>query len=281
MGRIGDSRITVAPADEVGDRPLWTARATSAVALSATAGVVVTLALLISEADTFGAGRVLGALIVGVWCVSSLFVAVARPDEPLGMLMGLAATVAALALFGAALSVRAAATLDANDWGAAMRAVCVALLPAIGLHLGLGLPDGELRSRRRRVVGALGYVTAAAVAVGLLHDRPDVPLAALTTMVVAATAIAVVGGVARYRGAATAYDRARLWWVAAAMVVVGAVAIVCAGLHALVSWHAPLRGVVVATTVLVPISLAVGASERLAVRFDRGRARRHADRGVG
>jgi hypothetical protein len=273
MGRDGDNRITVVPADDVGAGPARTARATSAVALSVTAGVVVTLGLLISEDNTLGAGRVLGALVIAVWSASALFVAVAQPDEPLAMLMGLAATVAALGLFGGALAVRGAATLDANDVGAAMRAVCVALLPAIGLHLGLGLPDGELRSRVRRVVTALGYAAAVAVAVVLLHERPDVPLRALTTMVVVATAIAFVGGVARYRGAATASDRVRLAWVAGAVVVAGAVATVAAILHALVSWPEPLRGVVVATTVLVPVALAIGASGRVAGRVDRANGR--------
>ena len=278
MGRIGDSRITVLPGDEVGERLPWTARATSAVALSVAAAVVVALGLLISEDNTFGAGRVLGALIIGVWCASTLVVAVSRPDEPLAVLMGLAAAVAALALFGGALAVRGAATLDANDWGAAMRAVGIAVLPAVGLHIGLGLPDGELRSRARRVVTALGYSAAAVVAVVLLQDRPDVPLAALTTMVVVATAIAFVGCVARYRGAATAFDRARLWWVAGAVVVAGAVASVAAVLHALVSWPEPLRGVVVATMVLVPIALAIGASGRVALRVDRrGSAARERD----
>jgi hypothetical protein len=273
MGRIGDSRITVLPGDDVSDRLPWTARATSAVALSVAAAVVVALGVLISEDTTLGPGRVLGALIIGVWCASAVCVAVARPDEALAMLMGLAATVAALALFGGALAVRGAATLDANDWGAAMRAVCVALLPAIGLHIGLGLPDGELRSRARRVVTALGYGVAVAVAVVLLHDRPDVPLVALTAMVVVVTAIAFVGCVARYCGAATVSDRARLLWVAGAVVVAGGVTTLAAVLHALVSWPEPVRGVVVATTALVPASLAIGASGRLAGRVDRANRR--------
>jgi hypothetical protein len=273
MGRDGDSRITVLPVDDVGAGLPRTARATGAVALSVTAAVVVTLGLLISEDNTLGAGRVAGALIIVVWSASTLFVAVARPDEPLAMLMGLAAVVAAFALFGAALAVRGAATLEANDWGAAMRAVCVALLPAIGLHLGLALPDGELRSRIRRIVTALGYVAAAAVAVVLLHHRPDLPLVALATMVVVATAIVFVGGAARYRDPATAYDRTRLLWVAGAVVAAGALTTVVAILHALVSWPEPLRGVVVATTVLVPVSLAIGASGRVARRVDRANGR--------
>ena len=40
-------------------------------------------------------------------------------------------------------------------------------------------------------------------------------------------------------------------------------------LHELLSWPDDLRAVVLATTVLVPLSLALGASERLSVRIDR------------
>ena len=58
-------------------------------------------------------------------------------------------------------------------------------------------------------------------------------------------------------------------WVAWAVVVAGAISIVVAVLHALVSWPEPVRGVAVATTVLIPLSLAFGASERMAVRIDR------------
>jgi signal transduction histidine kinase len=255
--------------DDVRDRPRWTARATSAVVVSACAAVVVALALLISDEATFGGGRVLGAVIVGIWCVCAVFVAVNRPGEPLALLMALGALAGACALFGAALAVRDAATLDANDWGAGMRAVGVAILPAIGLHIGLGLPDGALRSTARRVVSALGYAVAALLAASLLHERPDVPLAALVVTVGVFAFVALVGYVVRCRCARTAHDRARLQWVAWAVVVAGAIAIVATVLHALVSWPEPVRGVAVATTVLIPSALAFGASERLAVRIDR------------
>ena len=125
--------------DDAPVRPPWSARATGTLALAFAAAVIVTLALLISEEPTFGAGRVLG-VVIGAWCLCALFVAMHRPPEPLAVLMVLGALVGAFALFGAALSVRDAATLDANDWGAAIRAIAVAILPAVGLQLALGLP---------------------------------------------------------------------------------------------------------------------------------------------
>jgi signal transduction histidine kinase len=52
-------------------------------------------------------------------------------------------------------------------------------------------------------------------------------------------------------------------------VVAAAISATAWVLHELVSWPEPIRAVVVSTTVLVPLSLALGASERIAVRIDR------------
>jgi signal transduction histidine kinase len=255
--------------DDARDRPPWSARATGTLALTFASAVIVALALLISEEATFGPGRVLGAALVGAWCLSAIFVVMHRPAEPLSVLMVLGALIGAFALFGAALSVRDAATLDANDWGAAIRAVAVAILPAVGLQLALGLPDGSLRSTARRVTALLGYVAAGGLAVSLLDERPDVPIEPIAVVAGVFALVAIVGFFARCRAARSAHERARLQWVAWAVVVASALSIVAAVLHALVSWPEPVRGVAVATTVLVPLSLALGASERIAVRIDR------------
>ena len=255
--------------DDARDRPPWSARATGTLALSFTAAVVVALALLISEEATFGPGRVLGAALVAAWCVSAIFVAVHRPAEPLSILMVLGALIGAFALFGAALSVRDAATLDANDWGAAIRAVAVAVLPAVGLQLALGLPDGVLRSAARRVTALLGYVVAAGTRDPPARRAPRRADRAGGGGDGVFALVAIVGFFARCRAARTAHERARMQWVAWAVVVAGAISIVVVVLHALVSWPEPVRGVAVATTVLIPLSLAFGASERIAVRIDR------------
>ena len=255
--------------DDARDRPPWSARATGTLMLTLAAGVMVALALLISEEATFGAGRVLGAALVAAWCLAAIFVAMHRPAEPLSILMVLAALIGGFSLFGAALSVRDAATLDANDWGAAIRAVAVAVLPAVGLHMALGLPDGLLRSTARRVTALLGYGVSAGLAVHLFEERPDVPIPPVAIVSGAFALVAIVGFFARCRAARSAHERARLQWVAWAVVVAGAIAIVVAVLHELVSWPEAVRGVAAATTVLIPLSLALGASERIAVRIDR------------
>ena len=157
------------------------------------------------------------------------------------------ALIGGFALFGAALSVRDAATLDANDWGAAIRAVAVAVLPAVGLHMALGLPDGLLRSTARRVTALLGYAVSAGLAVHLLDERPDVPIPPVAIVSGAFALVAIVGFFARCRAARSAHERARLQWVAWAVVVAGAIAIVVAVLHELVSWPEAVRGVAAAS----------------------------------
>jgi signal transduction histidine kinase len=255
--------------DDVRVRAPWSSRASATVAVAIVAGVTVALGLLLSEQGTLGPGRILAAVLVCVWGLAAVFVAVQRPREMLCVLMVVAAALGALAVFGASLTVRTAATDGARDWGAVIRAVAVAFLPAVGLHLALGLPDGGLRTRPRRVTVLLGYVAGVALAVYLLNQRPSVPLTPIGVFVGVAALVGLIGYVGRCRSAGTAHERARLQWVAWAVVVAAAVSLVALVLHALVSWPVEVRGVAVATTALVPFSLAMGASERIAVRIDR------------
>ncbi|MFI5054308.1 MAG: histidine kinase, partial [Acidimicrobiia bacterium] len=172
-------------------------------------------------------------------------------------------------LLGAALSARVVATDTVRDFGAGMRAVAVALLPGVGLHLVLGLPDGSLRTRARRTWVGAGYAGSLLVAVYLVHERPRLPAWPVAILAIAATAVGLVGYVARCRAAASVHERARLQWPAWAVVVAAAVSASAWVLHELVSWPEPIRAVAVATTVLIPLSLALGSSERIAVRIDR------------
>jgi len=240
--------------DDLRERRPWSALASTTVLLAVGAIAFIVLALVLPS--EVGGGRVLGAVLVGAWCAAAVFVVIQRPAEPLGALMAGAALVGSLALFGAA----------KND---AVRAVAIAVLPAIGLHLALAVPDGFLRSTPRRVTTGIGYLGAAGLVVALVDRRPDVPLVPVTLVAVGYAFVGLVGYLARCRRARTAHDRARLQWIAWAVVVAAAVSVVAFVLHELVNWPEADRGVAVATTVLIPLALALGASERIAVRIDR------------
>src|SRR5439155_20472873 len=127
--------------------------------------------------------------------------ALPRRRAALAGVMALPAAVGALVLLGAALAGRNVATDTVRDFGAGLRGVAVAVLPGVGLHLVLGLPDGGLRSRARRLWVAAGYAASAVVAVFLLDDRPHVALWPLVVVAVADALVGLVGYVARCRAA--------------------------------------------------------------------------------
>jgi hypothetical protein len=143
----------------------------------------------------------------------------------------------------------------------------VALLPATALHLLLSLPQGELGSRPRRVAAAAAYALAGALGLMLWGRRPDLPTWPL--WLAGGTALAIGLGPANRRYVRSAgIERQRLQWLGCALVVVVEAALVVAALRVLVDW--PHHGVLVAgaVSILVPLSLAAGASARLVTRVD-------------
>jgi signal transduction histidine kinase len=136
------------------------------------------------------------------------------------------------------------------------------------LHLTLGLPDGRLVATGRRVLVGVGYVVAAAVTVVLYGERPSLPLASVVVFAVVAGLIALAGFLARGQRAPLAV-RARFQWPAWGATVAVAIGAAAAVLNALVDWPEPIGAIAVGATVLVPISLVLGASPGVGVRIDR------------
>ena len=255
--------------DDAPERPPWSSRTTASVVLAAVAVALVVVAALVGDRVPLGPGRVLAVVLVGAWALAAVAVAVHRPREPLAVVMALAALAGAAALLGAALAGRDVATATVRDFGAGMRGVALALLPAVGLHLVLGVPDGVLGSRARRLWVTAGYAASAVVAAFLVSNRPDVDVTPLVVVAAVDVAVGLGGFVARYRAAGTVRARARLQWPAWGVVVAGAISLGAWVLHELLSWPEDLRAVVLCTTLLIPLSLALGAAERVSVRIDR------------
>jgi signal transduction histidine kinase len=254
--------------EEVRTPRVWSTGAKVALVIALAALALGIVAGVMSGHDDLGPGRVLGPVVVGAWAGSAAFVAVRRPREPLGIVIGAAALTGALALFGAALVSRRGGSDDTEQIGAFVRAFAVGTLPAVGLHLALGLPDGALRTRLRRTTAAAGYGAGFVAGAVMLGDRPSIRLGPLVLVAGMAAVAGVAGFVARARGASTE-DRTRLQWVAWGVVVAVAVSAVAWILHELIEWPGDVPEIAVATTVLVPLSLAFGASERIGVRIDR------------
>ena len=244
--------------------------ATGATVLAATAVVFVTIAALVGDQVPLGPGRVLGVVLVAAWAAASVFVAVHRPREPLAAVMALAAFVGAALLLGAALAGRDAATDTVRDLGAGTRAVAVALLPGVGLHLALGTPrrwpahagTPALGCRRLRR-GPRGGACTSSASTRTWRSWPILVVAG------GAVVIGLVGYVSRCGAARSVQERARLQWPAWAVVVAGAISATAWVLHELVAGPSRRARRPARPRCCVPLSLALGASERFAVRIDR------------
>jgi signal transduction histidine kinase len=242
----------------------WSARTMLVGAVAIVDVAVAAWAATLAADLALGPGRVLCVVLVALWCGCALFVSMHRPSEPLAVVMVAAVAPLALAMLGASLYARD----DGTSMEAAARAFGVALLPATGMHLALSLPEGALRTRVRRGVALVGYAAALAVGALLYGDRPELPLRSVGVMALSLALAGVIGFADRCRRA-RAVDRARLQWAAWGAVVAGAVTVGAAVLNQLVSWPEPLLAIAVATTGLIPLSLALSASDQVAVRIDR------------
>src|SRR5712671_4304759 len=110
------------------------------------------------------AGDYVRVSVVALWALCGLSLIWRRPREPMGMLILAFATSGALWSLGAALRADASAGSGARDLGSALQALGVALLPAIGMHILFGLPDGVIAKRGRRITVIVGYVVSLGVA---------------------------------------------------------------------------------------------------------------------
>ena len=141
---------------------------------------------------------------------------------------------------------------------------------------------GSLDDRAGASSSRVGYVASLGVAVVALR-RPAVAAARprSSSWRRSTRVVALVGFVARGQRAPLSV-RARFQWPAWGVTVAVAIGAASAVLNALVDWPQPIGAIAVGATVLVPISLVLGASRRLGVRIDRllvahdhaGRARR-------
>jgi signal transduction histidine kinase len=202
--------------------------------------------------------------LVAVWGAVGGALAVRRPQEPLGLLV-LAGT-----LVGAA-AVVASAALAADHGGTTAeiaRALAVAILPAVVLHLVVVLPDGHLARRAHRPIVVGSYLAALAVGLGLVAARPDLPawVVALESTVAAALAAGVSNP--RYvkaRGEA----RQRMQWFGLAVTVALEIMLVVVALRVFVGWPRQLAEIATAATVLVPLSFVPCLFRRLLGHVDR------------
>jgi len=218
----------------------------------------------VGGADGFGdADQVVRLALVGAWLVAGLLLAARRPAEPLGAIVLLGTAL------GAAAVASAAALLD-TDSGAleAVRAFSVAALPAVGMHLLLGLPTGALARRSHRTLVIGGYLVALAAGLLVWAQRPDVSLVLLLAL--AALAVLVGGGVSNTRYQKSRGEaRQRMEWFGWAVGVTVEVALVVVALRLFVGWPRQIGVIIAVASIVIPLSFIPCTLRRVLGHVDR------------
>ncbi len=189
-------------------------------------------------------------VLIGAWALAGLALTIRRPREPLGPL---ALGVTALGLLGSLVS--------------SLAPLALGVLPAAGLHLLLGMPDGRLGTTARRAIALVGYALGLGAAAILWSQRPDLPAWPVLALSAPAALAGATGFAVRYRRVEPAAQRP-MRWLAWGAVVAGGLSVVALGLDALVGWPHDAAAVAGATTVLIPLSLIAGSSPRLERAID-------------
>ena len=234
-------------------------------------GAVVTALAVWSAAVMLDAGasghEVVRAALLAAWGICGGIAAIRHRGDPTPLLLLGGATAAGL-------SVLAAATLDSGDpilsrdGAEILRAAGFALAPAFALQALLAMPSGTLRTTGRRTTAAIGYAIAAAVAVVLVAERPDVPAWAPLSEIALFVLIGGPAALSRYERATIA-ERRRIKWLGWSVTVSTGIAVGVAALNALVSRPDNVAAIALASTAIVPIAFVVAAFERPAVVIDR------------
>jgi len=221
---------------------------------------------LVSGSPT--AGDYVRVSVVALWAVCGLSLLWRRPREPMGMLILAFAKAGALWALGAGLRADTSAGSGLRDLGSVLQALGVALLPAIGLHILFGLPDGVIAKRGRTITVIVGYVLSLGIAGYLWSQRPKLPL----------WPVAVTGGLALFAGAIVStsrynksrgLERQRMQWFGWSMTVAFTIAVFAGATRLLVKWPTNPIEVAAVAALPIPLALAFGATTKRVGRVDR------------
>ncbi|MCU1454235.1 MAG: histidine kinase [Acidimicrobiales bacterium] len=248
--------VAVAPENRT-TAPWWTLAGIAAIGLVAWAAVIV-------ERSVTGAGIgwIVAGLTIVAWTAAGL--TLLRKACPLGRLALVGSTLAALTFVGlAARASRPAAGLPAD----LALAVGAAALPAVGLHLLIGLPNGDLITGGRRALATAGYSVAALGALAWLLG----PRAGWGWALALGAGLAVLAGLApanqRYRSSA-GVTRQRLQWIGCAVALALEVSLVVVAMRLLTGWPRYPALIAAVGALAVPAAL-IGSATHLVSRVDR------------
>ncbi|HET7489653.1 MAG TPA: histidine kinase [Acidimicrobiales bacterium] len=233
-------------------------RGGSAVVLGAAAAAALAVAGVAAAGDGRIAGQVERALVVAAWALAAAVVARRRPGERLSVLLLAGAVTGGVAVL-------AAGVTDGSGAAQLALALAVALLPAVGLHVLFGLPDGACRVSRTSV--AAGYAVGVVAGLVVWMGRPSVPAWPLAIEALVALTVGLAVSSHRYRRS-QGVERQRLQWFGWAVAVGVEVALIALALRLFSGWPSALGAVAVLAVVPIPLALALGSSKTLLGRID-------------
>ncbi len=204
---------------------------------------------------------VVGLIVAWVICGAVLV----RRGSAMGRVALAGATAAGVAFLGSAWAATGASG-SAHTVAEAGRLVGTTVLPAFGLHLLLGLPDGELSTRARRTFVTCAYAAAIAIGLVFLAGSRSLPHWLIWGEALVAAAAGSMPAHRRYIASA-GVTRQRLQWLGCALAVAGEVALVVVSLRVLLGWPHHGAAVAAGATVLVPLAL-IAAATPLVTRVD-------------
>ena len=206
---------------------------------------------------------VVAVVVTTAWGAAGAVIGARRRDNPLGPLLGLVGLTASVALAGGA---------SIAEGGGALAQVCRAvglgLIPAVGFHLALSVPDGRLGSSRSQLALGAGYLVGGVAAYVAWVPRPDLDLAAIVVESILFAIMAVVVFVQRCQGVSPTV-RARLQWIGWGVVVAVTIGLVGWALDALIGWPAQPGIVALGATIVIPLAFVASTIEPLLARADR------------
>ena len=226
------------------------------------------IGLVIAVVDGPTAVEIVRPILVVLWASAGLLLGLRRRRDRLapivlgGAIVGAIGTLAAATLADPAID-----GSTALAWDVALR-FSAALLPAIALHLLLGLVDGRLATPIRRNAVLAGYGVGLAMGAGLLAERGYVVAGPLVVVWLLVVAVGLYAAHVRYVKAG-AEDRRRLQWIGWGMAVAAEAAVVVIALRLLIDWPDDAGAVALALTGFIPIGLACGTLPRMVARVDR------------
>jgi signal transduction histidine kinase len=232
------------------------------------AGIIAAAALAIATADGASPVEVVRPILVVLWASAGLLLGLRRRRDRLApIVLGGAITGALGTLAAAMIAHRALDGAAALAWDVTLR-FAAALLPAVALHLLLGLADGRLATPIRRNTVLAGYAIGTATGLALLANRETVVAWPLVLFWLAALGIGLYAAHARYVKAG-AEDRRRMQWIGWGMAVAAEAGVVVIALRLLSDWPHDAGAAALALTGFVPIGLGMGTLPRMVARVDR------------